>query len=104
MLYFQMRICSSENQPLYKKFEVGPVIASPPTGDAMVGTKGCSGGWRPQAGRKPDARASAPGTGVRRPDAGVPLTATSAAWMPSNQLLHLLLVQTCPRHKADEGP
>jgi hypothetical protein len=50
-----MRICSSENQPLYKKFEVGPVIASPPTGDAMVGTKGCSGGWRPGAGRKPDA-------------------------------------------------
>ena len=55
MLYFQMRICSSENQPLYKKFEVGPVIASPPTGDEMVGTKGCSGGWRPGAGRKPDA-------------------------------------------------
>ena len=52
-----MRICSSENQPLDQKFEVGPVIASPPADDDMVGTKGCSGGWRPGAGRKPGATA-----------------------------------------------
>ena len=31
------------------------MIASLPTVDAMVGTKGCSGGWRPGAGRKPGA-------------------------------------------------
>ena len=54
MLYFQMRICSSENQPLDKKFEVGPVIASAPTDDENGGNQGLqrrvAGGSRVQYG------------------------------------------------------
>ena len=63
-----------------------PCRIAPCSGKGAARGRACLA--RAQAGRKPDARASAPGTGVRRPDAGVPLTATSAAWMPSNQLLH----------------
>ena len=82
-----------------------PCRIAPCSGKGAARGRACLA--RAQAGRKPDARASAPGTGVRRPDAGVPLTATSAAWMPSNQLLHCswskLVLVTRPTRARDSS-